>query len=306
MSATTAQPGLDMDVLRTFVAICETGSFGRAAERVSRTPSAVSMQMKKLEETLGREMFMRVGRGVALTADGESLLVYARRILQLSEEAVARFVSPHVEGSVRLGAPDDFGTRLLPGILSRFSRTHPHVQVDVVLRSSPELIERINGGELDVVLVTAGHGHTRTPDEGEVLHSERLEWVGLSGGHAHTRDPLPMALANPGCAWRSMATSALESVGRAYRVAYSSELARGQEAAVLADLAVAPLPASVVQPPFCRVPRDAGLPKLGMYQIVLHKSTTLGPAGEALAQQIKAGFAEGLLPDYGSLAKALA
>jgi len=126
-------PLLELDVLRTFVAIAETGSFTAAANAVFRTPSAVSMQIKKLEDQLGRAVFSRDARSVTLTADGEMLLTFARRLLALNREAVSKFVAPSISGIVRLGSPDDFGERVLPSVLKRFAQSHPAVAVDVTI-----------------------------------------------------------------------------------------------------------------------------------------------------------------------------
>ena len=132
-SLQTPLPLLDSDLVRTFVAIAETGSFTRAARQVFRTPGALSMQIKRLEETLGKTLFVRDARQVRLTPEGEVLLSFGRRLLKLNEEAVAQFLAPSLEGRVRFGTPDDVGTRLLPGVLAQFARSHPAVQVDVVV-----------------------------------------------------------------------------------------------------------------------------------------------------------------------------
>lgn len=146
-------PMLDIDVLRTFVAIADTGSFSSAANAVFRTPSAVSMQIKKLEEQLGVAVFDRDARSVTLTGDGEILLGYARRLLALNREAVSKFVAPTVTGIVRLGSPDDIGECVLPLVLKRFAETHPGVTVDVVIDQSSNLRKRLDERRLDVTLV---------------------------------------------------------------------------------------------------------------------------------------------------------
>ena len=289
--AKTAFPILDTELLRTFVAIAETGSFRAAAKRVYRTPSAVSMQIKKLEDTLGRSLFLREGRHVTMTADGETLLGYGRRMLNLNDEAVARFVTPAVEGCVRLGAPDDFGTRFLPNILTRFAAVHAAVDVEVRLEPSETLLERLDEGGLDLTLITANRGETPKRN-GEVLFTEALVWTGLRGGIAWERKPLPLALATHGCPWRHAALTALDRAGKAYRIAYGSPHCAGQQAAMLADLAIAPFPASLIEPPFRRLGVGEGLPSLPDYQILLVERADLGPAGEALAAEVRASFAE--------------
>ncbi len=284
-------PLLDTDTLRTFVAIAENGSFTRAAHQVFRTPSALSMQIKRLEETLGQSLFIRQARRVSLTPEGEVLLGYGRRLLKLNEEAVGRFLAPSLEGSVRLGTPDDVGTRVLPQVLTRFARSHPAVQVNVNAGRSVDLLKRLDDGELDLALVTLGHSDL-SAKRGEVVHTEPLVWAGRDGGVAVQRSPLPLSLANHGCAWREMALGALDKAEISYRVAYNSEHCAGQEAAMLADLAVAPFPASLVQPPLRVLGPENGLPALGDYQIALVRRDGSGPAAEALAEQVVQTFRE--------------
>ncbi|MES3675799.1 LysR family transcriptional regulator [Halomonas elongata] len=284
-SRPTALPLLDTDVLRSFVAIAESGSFTRAANHVFRTPSALSMQIKRLEETLGQSLFVREARQVRLTPEGEMLLGYSRRLLRLNEEAVTQFLTPSLEGTVRFGTPDDVGSRILPRVLSQFARSHPAVQVDVMVGRSIELLERLDKGELDLVLATAGN-EGFPADRGEVVHTEPLVWAGREGGVALERSPLPLAMANHGCAWRRMALSALDDAGLAYRIAYISENCSGQEAALLADLAVAPLPCNLVRAPLSVLGDESGLPPLGDYHVLLLRSGRGGEATDVLAGHV--------------------
>ena len=249
------------------------------------------MQIKRLEETLGQSLFIREARRVSLTPEGEVLLGYGRRLLKLNEEAVGRFLAPSLEGSVRLGTPDDVGTRVLPQVLTRFARSHPAVQVNVNAGRSVDLLKRLDDGELDLALVTLGHSDL-SAKRGEVVHTEPLVWAGRDGGVAVQRSPLPLSLANHGCAWREMALGALDKAEISYRVAYNSEHCAGQEAAMLADLAVAPFPASLVQPPLRVLGPENGLPALGDYQIALVRRDGSGPAAEALAEQVVQTFRE--------------
>src|SRR5512132_4245116 len=145
---------LDIDQLRTFIAIAETGSFTKAADVVHKTQSAVSMQMKRLEERLNRPIFARDGRASKLTEDGERLLDYARRIVKLNMEAVAAFSEAELTGRVRLGVPDDYADRYLPEIMARFSRAYPGVELTVFCQPSVELVELIDANELDLAIVT--------------------------------------------------------------------------------------------------------------------------------------------------------
>ncbi len=284
-------PLLEMDLLRTFVTIAETGSFSRAAKAVFRTPSAVSMQMRRLEEIVGKTLFVRDSRSVRPTSEGEALLGYARRILRLSNEAVGMFRSPTLEGLVRLGVPDDFGTRFLPPILSRFARTHCGVEVEVTLGMSQSLLKRLDAGQLDLALVTSGGG-PQMVRRGKVVYTEPLVWAGLERGCAYEERPVPLALAKNGCAWRAAALAALDSAGIPYRIAYSSEHCAGQMAAISADLAIAPFAESLVEGTLVRLDERHGLPPIGDYQMVIAEGRNLGPAAEALVQQVIDGFEE--------------
>lgn len=284
-------PLLETDLLRTFVAIAESGSFTRAAGVVHRTPSAVSMQIRRLEETLGKAVFVRDGRSVYLTPEGEALLGYGRRILRLSEEAVGLFRAPDLEGVVRIGTPDDFGTRFLPNILTRFARTHPAVEVEVTLDMSSALLERLDDGRLDLTLVTTALGPD-VLDRGELVFTEPLAWAGAVGGVAYERRPLPLGLSVQGCAWRASALTALDKAGIPYRVAYTSAHCTGQCAAIHADLAVAPFPQSLIDPPLARLDERHGLPMLGDHHIALVRAGNMGQAAEAFAIHVVDSFRE--------------
>lgn len=286
----SAMPLLEIDVLRTFVSIAESGSFTRAAGQIFRTTSAVSMQIKRLETMLGCTLFIREARRIALTADGERLLGYARRLLKLNEETVSAFIVPQLDGKVRFGTPADIGTHILPGLLSLFARTHPGIEVNVSVGRSVDMIQRIDAGELDVALVSVGN-LGQDDSRGEVIHSEPLVWAGRAGGVAVERNPLPLALSSPECAWRRQAMDALDRAGRAYRIAYSCEQCAGQEAAMIADLAVAPYPLSLVKHPLKRLEECDSLPSLGEYQIKLLRAPTCSEAVEVLSRHVIAAFA---------------
>ena len=210
-------PNLDVDLLKTFLAIADTGNFTRAAEEVNKTQSAVSMQMKRLEELVGRPLFVRDGRQSRFTADGERLIEYARRIVNLNDEAVAAFTKPELTGTLRFGTPDDYADRFLPEILARFSRTHPLVTVNVDCAQSGQLFERARHGELDLALVTA----CSEIFADEIVRTEPLVWVTSARHSVHMLDTLPIAISHTGCEWRALTISALERQGRKYRIAYS-------------------------------------------------------------------------------------
>lgn len=262
---TTLIPNLDIDVMKTFIAIADFGSFARAAEEVHKTQSAVSMQMKRLEETLGRPIFVRDGRQNRLAADGERLLDYARRIVGLNDEVLSAFTRPDMTGLVRLGTPDDYADRFLPEILARFSRTHPLVQVDVECRASELLAQGTKRGELDLALVTCGSNR----HDAEIIRMEPLVWVTSVRHCAHEREVLPLAVAQSGCDWRHIAIEALERAGKPFRIAYSSANSNAVNAAVLAGLAVGAEPELVVRPGMRRLTEADGFPDLGEFAIGL-------------------------------------
>ena len=221
---------LDIDQLRTFIAISETGSFTKAAEVVNKTQSAVSMQMKRLEERLERPIFSRDGRASKLTEDGQRLLDYARRIVKLNVETLAAFSDAELSGRVRLGVPDDYADRYLPEIMARFSHSYPAVELSVLCEPSVNLLERIDANEIDLAIVT----NCESKRASETFRRERLLWVTSNRHSTHLEERIPLALGRPSCSWRRIAIDRMESVGRPFRVLYSSSNAGAVAAAVLA------------------------------------------------------------------------
>jgi DNA-binding transcriptional LysR family regulator len=277
-------PNLDLDLLKTFIAIADTGSFTRAADDVGRTQSAVSMQIKRLEDIVGRSLFARDGRQNRLTVHGEKLLDYARRIVKLSDEAVMAFTKPELTGTVRFGTPDDYADRFLPEILARFARTHPLVQVDVDCRSSDALVQLVRRGELDVSLITSEYGGTGT----ETVRTEPLVWVVSQRHCPHLQPVLPVALSEAGCAWRKMTMEALEALDRPYRIAYASNNSNAVNAAVLSGLAVGVVPQICFRPAMRMLTEEEGFPPLGEFNIGLVRSPgKSSSAVEALASHVK-------------------
>lgn len=274
---------LDIDLLKTFIAIADHGSFTRAADEVHKTQSAVSMQMKRLEETIGRAVFVREGRQSRLTADGENLLDYARRIVKLSDDAVLSFASPELSGHVRMGTPDDYADRFLPEILARFARTHPLIQVQVECRPSAELVELTRAGKLDIAMVTFGQGIA----DGEVIRKEHLVWVASTRHCLEGESQVPLALPHAGCAWRNKALSALETAGMDSRIVFSSPNSAAIAAAVTAGLAVSAIPQSTMKPGMKLLTEADGFPDLGSFDIgLLRSSDELPSAANALADHV--------------------
>ncbi|MFQ5995266.1 MAG: LysR substrate-binding domain-containing protein [Acidiferrobacterales bacterium] len=277
----------DTDLLRTFVAIADSGSFTRAGEVVHRTQSAVSMQVKRLEDAVGKPVFEREGRSVALTPEGEALLGYARRILKLHEEAVATLTQPEMVGTVRVGTPDDYVLRFLPGILKRFAQAYPRVQVAVHCDPSASLIGLLETREIDLALITCGPGQER----GEVVRRDPVVWATSERHLVHEEEPLPLALFQKGCFVREWVVKALDEAGRNYRIAYASPSISGIHAAVTAGLAVTALASSVLPPGVRRLSSEEGFPQLPTATIALERAAhTRSKAVDCLAAHIVEGF----------------
>jgi DNA-binding transcriptional LysR family regulator len=270
---------IDVDQLRTFIAIVETGSFTRAADIVHKTQSAVSMQMKRLEERVTRPIFARDGRASKLTEDGERLLDYARRIVKLNVEALAAFSDAELSGRVRL----DYADRYLPEIMARFSRAYPGVELTVTCEPSVDLIERIDANDLDLAIITNCEANRAS----EVFRQERLLWVTSNRHSTHMEERLPLALGRPSCGWRRAAIESLEKTARPYRLLYSSGNAGAIAAAVLSGLALSVFPESALRPGMRVLSPADGFAELPSCRIGLvrnpHESSALA---DALAEHI--------------------
>jgi DNA-binding transcriptional LysR family regulator len=274
---------IDAEQLRTFVAIVETGSFTQAADVVHKTQSAVSMQIKKLEERVEHPIFARDGRGSKLTEHGERLLEYARRIVKLNVEALAAFSDAKMSGRVRLGVPDDYADRYLPEIMARFSRAYSGAELTVVCAPSLDLIAQIDAGEIDLAIITSCEGNRAT----EIFRRERLWWVTSSRHAVHREEPLPLALGRASCMWRRSAIERLGAIGRQHRILYTSANSGAVAAAVLAGLAVSVFPESGVRPGMRLLTAAEGFPELPSCDIGLLRNTRERSAlADALAGHI--------------------
>lgn len=288
---------LDLDQLKTFVAIAEHGSFTRAADVVHKTQSAVSMQMRRLEERVGKPIFARDGRASKLTEDGDRLLAYARRLMRLNDETLAAFDEAELTGRVRLGTPDDYADRFLPEILARFAHSHPRAEVTVVCAPTPLLVDQMKAGELDVAIIT----HVREKGPAELIRREPLLWVGSQRHGAHEIDPLPLALGRPTCNWRRAALDGLELIGRRHRLLYVSWNSTAVGAAVLAGLAVSVLPESAFRQGMRVLGEQDGFPRLPPVDIGLLRGPTKNPVAEALTGHIVSSL-DNLSTGWGSAA----
>jgi DNA-binding transcriptional LysR family regulator len=266
-------PVLEPELLQTFVAIAETGRFTEAAKRVGRTQSAVSMQVKRLEETVGRELFLRDGRTMKLSSDGELLLGYARRILRIHAEALAAFHPSELAGSVTIGAPDEYAVAFLPKILRSFSETHPQVLVNVVCEPTRSLMPKLDMNEIDIILFTEGGEVDRDDGKNDpILLREPVVWAASEKHCVYQDDPVPLALFQPGCRFRQWAISALADAGRGYRINYTSVSFAGIETAVRAGLAVAAIPHSNVSCGLRILSERDGFPALPDYALAMRRA----------------------------------
>lgn len=258
---------LDLDQLQTFIAIVDSGSFTKAADRVYKTQSAVSMQMRRLEERIGKQLFIKDGRGNRLTVEGEKLLNYARRIIRLNNEAIAAFDDNRLEGMLRIGTPDDYADRYMPEIIGRFAKTHPNVELYIVCEPSVDLAECMHKGELDIALVT----HNPRERMSDVVRTEPLCWVGSANHPIRDDAPVPLAVGRRDCQWRQLACSALDAVGREHQILFTSWSCTVVAAAVLAGMAVSVMPESALRTGMKVLSQADGFPALPPVQIGIMK-----------------------------------
>jgi DNA-binding transcriptional LysR family regulator len=235
----------DLDLLRTFAAVVETGGFTRAAERVHLTQSTVSQQIKKLEANIGHSLLLRDRStgGIRTTEEGEILLSYARRLLATAEEAMDVMRKPTAPKTVRLGVPEDFAGRRLIDLLSTFSAAAEHIRLDTVSGWSVELRRLLDAGEIDLALIK------REPGDGACLASWDEELVWVDGMRGVARDEtVPLAVFPVGCIYRERAIRFIEGTGRRWRIAYTSQGLMGVQAAVASGLGISLLPSNAVLP----------------------------------------------------------
>jgi DNA-binding transcriptional LysR family regulator len=257
---------LELDLLRTFTAVADTGSFTAAAERVSRTQSAVSMQIKRLEELLGRRVFERTSRTIALTGHGRILIDYARRMLSLHDESLRRLANPDVSGRARVGVTEYFLPGELPRLLARFAGAHPQVQLDVRMGLSKDLRADVRAGRLDVAIVRLEGERAGEP---EPFWQEPQVWVASESWERDKSAPIPLAALPPGCVLREFAMETFKRRGHAWRLAYTGSSMASVQAAILAGLGVSILAQSSVQPGMRVLPRSRDWPDPGELRVGL-------------------------------------
>ncbi len=276
---------MDLGLLRTFVSVVDAGGFTRAGERVHKTQSTVSQQIRRLEEQVGLPLLDRNSRAVALTDDGERLLGYARRLLALNDEANAVLSGRPAAEVVRLGVPEDYAVERLPRLLAEFARKNRRLRLDVRCDLSVRLRADMEGGDLDIALVKQEPGRP-----GAVrTWREPLCWIGPAEEDLHREDPLPLVLFPQGCVYRNRAVHELERAGRRWRVAYSSANHAGVRAAVSGGLGISVLPHSALPPGARRLGVADGLPALPETELALLTGSTARGTGVELVTDLLTG-----------------
>ena len=264
---------LDLTALRAFATIASAGGVTRAAARLNLTQSAVSMQLKRLEDALGARLLERTGRGVALTPEGEAALGAARRMLALNDDLVARMRNAEPEGVIRLGVPHDIVSRRVPAILRAFADAHPRVRVDLISSVTTALHRMFAEGACDVILTT----EPEPRPGGEQLARLPLVWVGAEDGRAWAERPLRLAFETE-CIFRATATAALDAAGIPWELAVTASSSRAVDASVSADLAIHAVIDGFDTPEMQPVPHDGALPEIGETGIMLHVAAGPGLA----------------------------
>lgn len=274
---------LDIDLLRAFVTVSDLGSFTRAADALLRRQSTLSLQIKRLEDGLGKRLLDRSARHVRLTPEGEGLLAHARQMLELNDRLVASLDEPALAGTVRLGTPEDFATTHLPQVLSRFAHAYPAVQLEVTCDLTLTLMGRFRQGDFDLVLVKR---EPERSDRGVRVWREPLVWVAAPQAALPDDGPLPLVVSPPPCVYRKRATDSLNRARRRWRVAYSCASLAGQHAAVRAGLGVTVLPKDMVPSGLTAIERRSLLPDLHDTEIALLAGRGLGAPARRLHDHI--------------------
>lgn len=273
----------DLELLRSFVSVVDAGGFTRAGERVHRTQSTVSQQIKRLEDDVGQPLLDRSGKDVTPTEAGERLLSYARRLLSLAEEARDVMARPGSEGAVRLGIPEDFAAYRLTELLAAFSRSHPGLRLDVRADQSVYLRRDLERGELDLALLK----RAAREKGGIACWPERVHWV---TSKSHPVDPMmspvPLIGFPAGCVYRTGAIHAIESAGRAWYIAFSSSSLSGIQAAVAAGLGLSILPEMAIQSDHRVLTAKDGFAPIDKTEVALVASPNASPATLRLAAHL--------------------
>ena len=282
-----SMPSLDPDLLKAFVAVADQRSFTRAAVMLNRTQSAVSMQIKRLEARLDVELFNRTKANVDLSAAGERLLGYARRILALNEEAVGRMAERKIEGVVRLGVMDDYGIFIVPPLLASFLAGYPRIHVEMETGLTSSMPARL-GTVYDLVIAM----HPEGRGEGEFLRREQAVWAAGASQAVEEQEPLPVALYPQGCLFRKWAIEALDAAKRPWRLAFVSHSLAAVESVAAQGLAVTVVKAGTFPPRLRPLSDRDGMPRLPAADICLHRAANLSHAGTLLADHLRTGISK--------------
>ena len=323
--ATLARPNFDVAALRSLVAGVDLGSFAKAADRVARSSSAVSAQIRKLEEQAGTPLFVKAGRGLALTDAGDAMVRYARRMIELNDEAAAAVRGVKLDGWVRVGLQEDFGEAILPDVLGRFARAHPKVKIEARVARNADLLDRLDANQLDLALVWGDPALaalvSRTGVDSEAIAQVPMQWIGaVAGGRVGmmdgggdvggesgvrgegegsravraTDEPLPLVVFDRPCRFFGAATDALDRAGVPWRVAFTTPSLAGLWAAAAAGLGLTVrshygLPASVrvLDAASCGLP---ALPSLPL--ILLRRTSSATPTVDRLARIVTQAVGE--------------
>ena len=274
---------LDLELLRSFVSVVDAGGFTRASERVHRTQSTVSQQIKRLEDDFGRVLLNRNGRTVTPTEDGERLLSYARRILSLAEEARDVLARPSSEGAVRLGIPEDFAAYRLTKLLAKFARSRPGLRLDVRADQSKYLRRDLERGELDLALLKRDAGEKG----GIAVWPERVHWVTSRANPIDIKaNSVPLIFFPTGCLYRTRAIPAIEAAGRTWHMAYTSSSLSGIQAAVAAGLGLSILPDIAIQNDHRVLTAKEGFAPIDKTEVALVAAPEASPATLRLADRL--------------------
>ncbi|MGL4238890.1 LysR family transcriptional regulator [Tabrizicola sp.] len=277
---------LDLSALRSFVAVAEAGGVTRAAGFMNLTQSAVSMQIKRLEEALGLTLFIRAARRMALSPEGEQLLAYARRMIALNDEVMTKLTCASFEGEIRLGVPHDIVYPAIPGILKRLAALFPRVRINLVSSFTLLMKDSFARGGLDVIMTT----ETQPDAGGEILAWRDLVWIGSTGGTAWQRRPLRLGFKDT-CIFRPTVQAALEKAGLPWEMAFDGESEQAIEATVAADLAISARLGGTMPVGTEVIDARGALPELGRLAICLYAAPTLrGPAAEALMSELRRAY----------------
>lgn len=277
---------LDLTALRSFVAVADTGGVTKAAAVLNLTQSAVSMQLKRLEENLDQSLLDRTGRGIGLTGAGEQLLSYGRKLLALNDEVYSRMTDSAFEGDLVLGVPHDIVYPAIPPVLQMFAVEHPRMRVQLISAGTLRLIQLFDEGKCDLILTT----EREVRAGGETLVKKPLLWFGAPGGKAWQKRPLPLA-SEPMCMFRRPMQTALDAAGIPWQMAVESESSRTVEATVSADIAIIAQLAGTTVPQIDQISHHGALPDLGSFQINMYISDA--PKGDvltALADLVRRSF----------------